>query len=210
MTDIDSNQTDLVDAIRVIFKTSKEPLTVNKIRDQLSAPFDHLGVAELTDVMKRQVAANVVVICPKYRSSQDRYWDRPLREHAKVLLRDALADGPIPGAELRKKFPKYLRHLTESVLDEELAKGTVHRHPPVSLRAGFRFGLERADLRSYATTELEEALARLVELGFALSDARETFMQLLQETEWAENAPDEPAPVGVVTAESDSWNSTVV
>ena len=32
-------------------------------------------------------------MCPKYRSSQDRYWDRPLREHAMVLLYEALHGG---------------------------------------------------------------------------------------------------------------------
>ena len=185
-----SNHSDLVDAIRAIFKASLEPLTVQKIRERLPVPYDDMRLAELKDVLQRQVAASVFVICPKYRSAQDRYWDRPLREHARVLLLAALHDGPVPGADLRKKFPKYLRHLAESVLNEELAKGAIHRHPPASSRSGFRFALERPDVRAFAAKELECALARMTKRGFALSDAREAFMQLLQDTEWADDAPD--------------------
>lgn len=208
--ELSSNQTDLVDAIRAILVSSVEPLTVKKIRARLSAPFDGIRSQELTEVLKRQVAAHVFVICPKYRSAQDRYWDRSLRAHAKVLLRAALADGPMPWAELRRKFPKYLRHLAESVLNEELARGAIHRHPPASPRMGFRCALEPADVLGYAARELEGALARLIEQGFARSHARAAFMQLLQESEWADDAPNEsPAPVGVMPVGADQWNTAM-
>jgi hypothetical protein len=122
-----------------------------------------------------------------------------------VVLRGALADGPIPWSDLRKRVPKYMRHLAESVLNEELAKGAIHRHPPTSARAGFRYALAAADIRAFAMTELEAALARLVERGFSLSDAREAFMHLLQEAEWSEDAPLDAVPHGVAT---ETWYTT--
>jgi hypothetical protein len=147
-------------------------------------------------------------MCPKYRSGQDRYWDRSLREHARMLMRGALKDGPLSWADLRKRCPKYLRHLTESVLNEELARGAIHRHPPISPRAGFRFALQPVDVRSYAARELEGALARLAERGIALSDAREALMQLLHEAEWAEDGHAEVAPSAQMFATPiEAWNS---
>src|SRR5262245_54939351 len=121
-TDAVSTPADLADAIRNLLTLSNEPLTLAKIREKLPAPFDGRNRQEVAEVLARQVAASVIVVCPKYRGSQDRYWDRPLREHAKIVLRTALAERPMAWSELRKKFPKYMRHLAESVLDEELAK----------------------------------------------------------------------------------------
>ena len=208
-TEAVSTPADLADAIRSLLTKSREPLTLSKIRDGLPAPFDGCRTQEIAEVVERQVAASVIVVCPKYRGSQDRYWDRPLREHAKVTLRDALLAGPMPWSELRKTFPKYMRHLAESVLNEELAKGTIHRHPPISSRGGFRFALEPADLRSFARTELDAALARLVERGFSLGDAREAFMQILQVSEWSDDAPDEPAvTIGAAHIDSETWNTS--
>src|SRR5207248_2735136 len=106
----DSNGGDLVVAIQEILRQSSEPLTVPKIRARLRGPFRDLSVDELADVLQRQVAAQVFVVCPKYRSGKDRYWDRSLREHAAVVLRRALEERPMPWSELRKRFPKYLRH----------------------------------------------------------------------------------------------------
>jgi predicted Zn-ribbon and HTH transcriptional regulator len=192
-----SKHTDLVDAIREVLRQSEEPLTVLRIRERLRGRFRALPMRKLRDVLERQVAANVLVICPKYRSSQDRYWDRPILEHAKVILRGALVDGPMSWADLRKKFPKYLRHLAESVLNEELAKGGIHRHAPTSARRGPRYALQPADVRSCASVELKDVLSRLQERGFARADIREALMQLLQEEEWADHTPQ--ARIGVLT-----------
>lgn len=181
---------DLVDAIRAILYRSPEPLTVPKIRERLPESLRTIRVAELTEVLQRQVAAHVLVICPKYRSAQDRYWDRPLREHAKVVLRESLTAGPASWSELRKKFPKYLRHLAESVLNEELARGTLHRHPPESIRKGPRIGLHPADVRVYAERELQTVLRRLEQLGFAPVEVREAMMHLLNEEEWGSRGID--------------------
>ncbi len=144
-------------------------------------------------MLRRQVEAHVLVMCPKYRSSQDRFWDRPLREHAKVVLRESLRDGPASWSDLRKKFPKYMRHLAESVLNEELARGTLHRHPPQSARKGPRFGLQPADVRTYASRELQDLLGRLEQIGFAPTDVREAMMQFLQDDEWSDAETSTPA-----------------
>ena len=196
MTDerMSSNGSDLVDAIKEIFRQSSEPMTVLKIRASLPEPFGAIRIDELTEILQRQVAANVLVSCPKYRSPQDRYWDRPLRDHAQTVLRMALRAGPLSWSELRKKFPKYLRHQADSVLNEELAKGTVYRHPPLSVRMGERYALEPAEVRPYASKELLESLQRLTLLGFSRGDVREAMLQLLQEEEWAETPTLERSP----------------
>ena len=181
-----SNRADLVDAVRAVLKRSQEPLTLPRIRERLPVEFSAVRTEELAEVLKRQVAAHVLVMCPKYRSGQDRYWDRCLREHAKVLLRESLGDGPASWSDLRKSLPKYVRHLAESVLNEELAKGTLHRHPPTTSRNGPRYALDPADVRTYVNKELAEMLARLEQRGFARTDTRLAIMQLLQEEEWAE------------------------
>jgi hypothetical protein len=203
---LSSTQTDLVDAVREVLRHSAEPLTIPRIRERLPLPLGAIGIEELTDVLHRQLAAHVLVMCPKYRSSQDRYWDRPLREHAKVVLGEALKGGPMSWADLRKKFPKYLRHLADSVLNEELAKETIFRHPPASARMGPRYALEPADVRSYANKELREMLARLEQCGFGRAESREAIVQLLQEEEWAEYAVSKPASMSVG---SDWWEKTM-
>lgn len=180
---------DLVDVIRMVLKASDEPLTINKIRERLPRPYDTIGRVELMELLDRQVAANVLVMCPKYRSAQNRYWDRSLREHAQVLLRESLAAGPMPWSELRKRFPKYLRHLAESVLNEELARGVIYRHPPATPHAGFRYATEPADVRRYVARELEESVARLVGQGLGMAEVREAYLHLLHELEWGDGNP---------------------
>ena len=187
-----SNHSDLVDAIREVLRQSEEPLTIPQLRERLCGPYRAIRIEELADVLGRQVAANVLVMCPKYRSSQNRYWDRTLREHAKVVLTGALESGPMSWTELRKKLPKYLRHLAESVLNEELARGAIFRHPPTSSRNGPRYASQPADVRSYVGNELQGMLARMHERGFARADVCEALMLILQENEW----DDAEAPVG--------------
>jgi hypothetical protein len=179
---------DLVDAVHSVLKESAEPLTIPRIRERLPEGFRATGPEVLADVLQRQVAANVLVICPKYRSGQDRYWDRTLREHAKVVIRQSLGAGPASWSDLRKRLPKYLRHLAESVLNEELAHGTLHRHPPTTVRNGPRYALEPADVRTYVNKELAALLLRLEQRGFPRCQTRLAIMQLLQEEEWAEPA----------------------
>jgi len=181
-----SNHADLVDAIRAVLQSSGEPMTIPRIRERLPEPYRAIRADQLADVLERQVSADVLVMCPKYRSAQDRFWDRPLREHAKVLLHDAINGGPISWTDLRKKLPKYVRHLAESVLNEELARGAIHEHPQASPRMGPRYAHEPAKVECYAKRELQEVLIRLEQCGFTRGQARETLMQLLQDEEWAD------------------------
>ncbi len=183
------NGTDLVDAVCLVLKANAEPMTPMMIRQRVPADLRGIRLEELSEVLQRQVAAHVLVMCPKYRSAQDRYWDRSLREHAKVLMIDALQAGPLSWTDLRKKLPKYLRHLADSVLNEELARGAIFRHPPASVRMGPRYALQPADMRSYLSRELHELLLRFESNGFARTETREAMMQLLQQEEFAEVLP---------------------
>src|SRR5262245_46683653 len=104
-----SSGTDLVAAIRRALENSSEPLTVSKIRASLPAAFRGLSLEAITDQLQRQVAANALVQYPKYRSQQDRFWDRPMRVHIVNLLHGALADRPLAASELRRKLPDYAK-----------------------------------------------------------------------------------------------------
>lgn len=188
-----SGRTDVVDAVREVLRCSAEPMTIPKIRERLPAPHRRMRLEELADVVQRQVAANVLVACPKYRSSQDRYWDRSLREHAKVVLHESLRAGPMAWADLRKKFPKYLRHLAESVLNEELARAAIFRQPETSPRMGPRYALDPPDVRTYAARELRALVARLEQYGFDRMESCEAIVQLVQENEWGTCAATDPA-----------------
>src|SRR5258708_3054443 len=88
-----------------VLHTSSEPLTPAKIRARLPAPLRNVGLEELADYLNRQVSANVLIQYPKYRSQQERYWDRPPAVHVGNLLRTTLQDGPLPWSELRRKLP---------------------------------------------------------------------------------------------------------
>src|SRR5262249_49785658 len=62
---------DLAAAVQRVLAASPEPLTVPKIRASLPAA---LRQGNVEDVLRRQVAANVLYQYPKYRSQHDRYW----------------------------------------------------------------------------------------------------------------------------------------
>src|SRR5438270_1578827 len=70
--------TDLAAAVQRVLAASSEPLTVSKIRSRLPSPFRNATLEELSDYLQRQVSANVLYQFPKYRSQQDRFWDRPM------------------------------------------------------------------------------------------------------------------------------------
>jgi hypothetical protein len=144
----------------------------------------------LAEVLQRQAAANVLATCPKYRSGQDRYWDRPLREHVHEMLHAMLTAGPLPWAEVRRRLPRYARYLAESVLNEQLAQRRLYRHPPRTPRAAPRYGLEPADVRAYLQPALADLLARLEPLGFTPGELRRGLRQLLNEGAWTA----EPVP----------------
>jgi hypothetical protein len=178
------SDTDLVAAVRRVLEASPEPLTLSKIRSALPANFRSLSLEALAETLQRQVAANVLVQYPKYRSPQDRFWDRPMRVYVAHLLRTALQEQPLAASELRRKLPDYAKKEAETVLEEEVAQGRIHRHPPANSRSGPRFGVEPADPRAFLRNELSTLFLRLERLGFTQAQLRQAAMDLLHEEEW--------------------------
>src|SRR3954470_23513497 len=84
--------TDLVAAVHQVLQGSAEPLTLSKIRALLPGRLRTICLEELGEALRRQVAANVLWQYPKYRSQQDRFWDRPMHVHITSLLRLALQE----------------------------------------------------------------------------------------------------------------------
>ncbi len=179
---------DLAAAVRRLLEGSDEPLTLSKIRAGLPGRLRSISVDELADQLRRQVAANVLQQYPKYRSRQDRFWDRPMPVHIANLLRTLLQPGPLAWADLRRKLPDYAKVQAEAVLHEQVAQGLIFRHPPLSKRSGARFGLARPDPREYLRAELTPMFARLEQLGFTHPQLREGALELLHEEEWASPA----------------------
>src|SRR5205085_8264309 len=123
-----STEKDVVAAVQQVLRSSSEPLTLSKIRAQLPSQFRQISLEELAETLRRQVAANVLYQYPKYRSQQDRFWDRPMPVHVAALLRETLNDGPLGLAELRRKLPAYAQSSTETVLNDQVAQNAVYRH----------------------------------------------------------------------------------
>src|SRR5262245_45207132 len=113
-TQADSS-TDLVAAVQQVLRASDEPLTLSKLRTALPARFRSGSPDELTEILRRQVGANVLYQYPKYRSQQDRFWDRPMPVHVASLLRSTLQEQPLALAELRRKLPAYAQAQAEDV-----------------------------------------------------------------------------------------------
>src|SRR5579884_1377036 len=152
--------TDLATAIQQVLQASAEPLTPSKIRAALPAPHRSISQEELTEALHRLVAANVLVQYPRYRSQQDRFWDRPMEVHVVTLLEAALVDGALPWSELRRKLPAYAQIQAETVLEEQIGRGRMHRHPRVG-RTAERYGLEPPQPRDYLRAELQQVIQRL-------------------------------------------------
>src|SRR6266581_2193183 len=109
---------DLVTAIQQALHDSPEPLTISKLRALLPTPFRHASPEELIEVLHRQVTANVLEPYPKYRSQQERFWDRPMTVHVAALLRSALQEGPLSWSELRRSLPAYAQEKAQAILQD--------------------------------------------------------------------------------------------
>jgi hypothetical protein len=184
-----SVETDLVTALQQVLQTSEEPQTLSKIRARLPVRFRETGLEELGAVLNRQVAAQVIYQFPKYRSQQDRYWDRPMGVHVAALLRETLAEAPLGWSDLRRKLPAYAQTPAEEALKELLQKGELFRHPRVG-RSAERFGTRPADPRDYLRSELTDVFTRLETLGFSQEALRASALELLHDEEWSST----PAP----------------
>jgi hypothetical protein len=185
-------ETDLGAEIRRVLAESHEPLTLSKIRAGLPSAYRGLSLDDLGESLRRQVAANLVIPYPKYRSQQDRFWDRPMPVHVAGLLREALTEGPLPWSELRRKLPAYAVTHAEVVLQEELAQNRLHRHPRTGGRGKERFGAAPPDPKDYLRQELRALFDRLGQLGFTHAQLRAGALELLHEEEWA--SPRETGP----------------
>jgi len=181
--------TDLTAAVQRALAASEEPLTISKIRAALPAGQRRIGLEELADLLRRQTAANVLYPYPKYRSAQDRFWDRPMPVHVANLLRAALEEGPLAWPQLRRKLPDYAVAQAEVVLQEQVAQGRLHRHPPAGSRSGERYGVTPPDAREYLRRELPVLFRRIQQLGFTELRLREAAMAVLQEEEWGQPEP---------------------
>jgi hypothetical protein len=194
--------TDLVTAIQRVLKETEEPLTVSKIKSQLPTA---LRSANLEEILQRQVAANVVIEYPKYRSQHARYWDRPMPVHITWLLRETLKEGALPWSELRRKLPGYaVERGAESILQEQVAQKQLFRHPKLGGRGGDRFGIGKPDAKDYLRPELVTLFAKLEPLGFTPNQLRESALELLHEEEWATvPAPDQTPNQAASPAQTD-------
>jgi hypothetical protein len=183
------SNTDLAAAIHRVLAASDEPLTVAKLRTQLPGSFRSLGAEELTEVLRRQVAAGALHQYPPYRSQHDRFWDRSMPVHIAALLRNALAEGPLPWSQLRRKLPVYALAQAETVLQDQLSQGRLHRHPRTESRGGERFGVQPPDAKDYLSQELSAVFHKLEQMGFSHTQVRVAALELLHDEEWAPAAP---------------------
>jgi hypothetical protein len=188
-----SAETDLVAAVQQVLQTSDEPLTLSKVRAQLPARFRSIPLEELADCLNRQVAAQVVQLYPRYRSRQDRYWDRSMPVHVTMLLRGVLREASLPWSELRRKLPAYAQPQAEEVLRDLVDRGEVFRHPRPGSRGGDHYALQPPDPKDYLGPELVGLFRRLEQLGFNQSQVRAAALELLHDEEWAPIPPAEEA-----------------
>jgi hypothetical protein len=181
--------TDLPGAVQRILAASDEPMTISKIRAKLPAALRAMDPKELGEALERQVAANTLHKYPKYRSQQDRFWDRGMAAHVVQLLRGALEEVPLAWSELRRKLPAYAQGQAQQVLDEQIGQGLLHRHPRAGTRGGDRYSVRPPDPRDYLRQELPDLFNRLSALGFTRPQIRAAALELLHEEEWDVEPP---------------------
>jgi len=184
---------DLGESVRRVLQASAEPLTVSRIRGALPAPLRGISPEELTAYLSRQVAAKVLWQFPKYRSPQDRFWDRPMSVHVVALVKEALDEKPLTFAELRRKLPAYAQDQLDTVVRELLAQGQLFHYPKEG-RLGERLGSRAPDPKTYLRTELTAMFQRLSRLGFSMAQLRAAALEMLHEEEWA-SLPSQPEAV---------------
>jgi hypothetical protein len=184
-----------VAAVQRVLAANTEPMTLSKLRARLPASHRQIGLEELASALHRQVAANVLYQYPKYRSPQDRFWDRPMPVHLAALLRETLEEKPLAWPQLRRKLPPYAQAQAETVLEQEVARGMLYRHPALSARGGDRFGVRPPDPKEFLRRELPAVFQRLTELGFQPEQLRAAALELLHEEEWMTAVPEAPDEV---------------
>jgi hypothetical protein len=194
---------DLPTAVLRVLSASTEPLTPSKVRAALPTPHRQVALEELTEQLRRQAAANVLYLYPKYRSPHDRFWDRPMPVHVAALIHETLEENPLPLSELRRKLPAYAHMHAETVLNEQLTQGKVFRHPRLpGSRGGDLFGVRPPDAKDYLHRELPGTFRRLQGMGFTPSQLRAAALELLHDEEWGSTSMmegAEPRPAKTTT-----------
>jgi hypothetical protein len=185
-------ETDVASAVHDVLAASTDPLTVAKILARFSLRLRAAG-DQVRQCLQRQVAAGVLYRYPKYRSQQDRYWDRAMPVHIASLLRQGLRDGPLSLSELRRRLPAYAVQPMEDVLREQVAQGLLHRHPRPGRRGGERFGISPPDAKEHLRPALASVFQKLQQLGFTRSHLRYAALELLHDEEWGEQDVSLPA-----------------
>jgi hypothetical protein len=184
---------DLVSALERILQASPHPLTPAKIRGMLPVAFRTVSDHALMESLHRQVAAHVFCQYPKYRSSNDRFWNRPMAVHIADLLRAALDGEPLPWSVLRRRLPVYAQAQAEAVLKEQIRQGLIFRHPRMG-RGAERLGMRPADAKEYLRREIAGLFLRLEKLGFTRTQLREGALELFHEEEWGSSPEKSPLP----------------
>lgn len=200
-------EADLMTEVQRVLALSPEPLTVSKLRAKLAAPYRQMGQEELTEILQRQAAAHALHQYPRYRSQHDRFWDRPMAVHVIALLREALETEALAWPQIKRKLPEYALPHVEAALNDQLARASLYRHPPLSARKGERFGVRPPDPREFLLQELPALFQKLEQMGFTREQLRGAALELLHEEEWpapanaAAKAPEPAAEVSPATPE---------
>jgi hypothetical protein len=182
---------DLTSAVRHVLASIEEPLTVSKIKAALPPSLRQTSLEDLNQLLRQEAAANRLHEYPKYRSQQERYWDRPMQVHIVHLLRSALEEKPLTWTELRRKLPAYAQDKAQEVLETQIQGKHFHRHPrQPGKRAGEPIGLRPADPRDYLQHELSDLFNRMEKLGFLNNQTRAAALEILHDEEWAPTPPE--------------------
>ncbi|MFO0965820.1 MAG: hypothetical protein U0793_09590 [Gemmataceae bacterium] len=168
---------DPVEAIVAALRRSPQPMSAARLRGCLA--LRGLTVQGLEPILRRQVAAGVLFLYPKYRGAGDRFWDRPIQVHLGQLVRAALLAGPLTWSELRRRLPDYAKIFGDAALKDEIALGRVFRHPPTGPRQGVRYALCPPAAEPYVRQELSGLFRRLATLGFAEDKVRTALRVIL-------------------------------
>jgi hypothetical protein len=122
---------------------------------------------------------------PRYRSQHLRYWDRPIQDHVRELLLEALEDQPLSWPQLRARLPAYTRTLAQRLLYEDVARGFLFLHPRLS-HGTDRYSFSPPDVKNYVRSEMDGLFHRLERLGFSRVALQDAARELLTDQELAE------------------------
>ena len=180
--------TDLVAELLRVLAESSEPLTLSKIRAKLPAPFRSASLEELSDTLQRQVAANVLFQYPKYRSQQDRFWNRPMEVHLAILIPRSIPGGAVGVGGAAPQASRLCGRSVDPCRGS--VGGTLGGGRCTSIRASASvaataLGCSQPMPKSILKPELAELFLDLEQLGFSQGQLRTAALELLHDEEWS-------------------------